>query len=108
MCIVYHLGGLKLRVDCEFIDPDWWRHPDPLIDLTRFDLGEDNAATGPRPEPFKVELTKIGDVLFTAGNLRDADHADRLGTVAAEIGNSIAEQAKVDVKLEWTSHQNAG
>lgn len=103
MCGVLHLGGHRFEIYCEFIDPDWWR-PGPPIDLTRFTLGVE---TGPRPGPWRAELTKVGEILATAGHLRDADLANRLGDVAAEIGNSIAEQAQADVRFSWPPHDSA-
>ncbi|WP_329484279.1 hypothetical protein OG555_19215 [Kribbella sp. NBC_01484] len=105
MCGTIHLGTNKLEIDCELADPFWWRHPDPVIDLTRLVL--DNPEAGPRPEPWKVELTQIGQILATVGHFRNADLADRLGHVVAEAGNDIAEQAKVDIRFEWTPHATA-
>jgi len=103
MCGVIHLSGQRFEIDCQLVDPFWWRHPDPVIDLTRLTL--DHPAAGVHPEPWKVELTKIGEILATVGNFRDAELANRLGDVVAEAGNSIARQAEVDIQFEWTAHE---
>ncbi|MEV8441284.1 hypothetical protein AB0425_28230 [Actinosynnema sp. NPDC051121] len=102
MCGIIHLGGQVIEIFCHEIDPDWWRHPWPPVDLTQ--IGWDGEAGGPQPDPWRVELTKLGDVLATAGHLRDAEQADRLGAVVVEVGNAIAEQARANVRFEWASH----
>jgi hypothetical protein len=103
MCGVIHLGGTRFEIDCLLVDPFWWRHPDPPIDLTRFTL--DQPSAGPRPEPWKIELTKIGEMLATVGQFRDAELSNRLGNAVSEAGNSIAEQAEANVRFEWTPHE---
>jgi hypothetical protein len=102
MCGIYHLPGGALVVDCQIVDPFWWRHPDPPIDFTRFTFDRPEAE---RPEPWKIELTKIGEMLAAVGQFRDAELSNRLGSVIAEAGNSIAQEADVDVRFEWTAHE---
>lgn len=99
MCGVVTIFGKPLEIDCEFIDPDWWR-PWPPIDFTRFKFPVDSPS-GPQPDPWKAELTKITEILAVAHRFSDRDLSDRLANVAVEIGNNIAERAQIDVKFEW-------
>lgn len=105
MCYTQKLLDRNFEVPCEDVDPLWWRHPDPVIDLTRLVL--DRPDSGPRPEPWRIELTQIGQILETVGHFRNAELANRLGDVVAAAGNDIAEQAKVDIRFEWTGHAAA-
>ena len=102
MCGVIYLGDRRVEIPCLVLDPLWWRHPWPPIDFTQIGLGEDTA--GPLPEPWKVELTKLGEMLAAAGRFRDDGQAGRLGAVIVEVGNAIAEQERAEVRFEWAAH----
>ena len=104
MCGIIHLGDKQIEIECQVFDPCWWRHPDPVIDLTRIKLDTDSV--GPKPESWRAELTKIGGMLATAGRFRDAQQANRLGNIIAEVGNCIAEQAEISVRFEWTTRES--
>lgn len=100
MCGVIVLGGQKYEIFCELLDPFWWKRPDPPVDFSRFVLE--------RPDDrgsWRGELTEISRILVSASQFEDHGIGDRLGTVAAELGNAISERAGVDVQLEWSSHQ---
>jgi len=99
MCGAVIINGHRFDFDCEYVDPDW-RDPRPVIDFTRFKFAVDSVS-GPRPEPWKSELTKITEVLAVAHLFSDRDLSDRLANVVVDIGNSIAERAQVDVKFGW-------
>ena len=102
MCGIYKLGDKFIEIHCEIIDPFWWKHPDPVIDFTR--LVFDRPIEGPHPEPWRGELTEISRIITTAAYFENSQLRDQLGSVAAEIGNAIAERAGIDVRLEWSSH----
>jgi hypothetical protein len=103
------LGSMRLEVPCLIVEQWWRRPPDPgwPIDWNLIELGREDLR-GPRPEPWRAELTRIGGILVAAGQLREHHLADRLGRVTAEIGNAVAEQAEVDVRFEWTVHEGSG
>ena len=105
MCGIHHILGNKFEVYCEIIDPFWWRNPDPVVDFTRLVL--DRPEYGAQPEPWRGELTEISRILTTASQFEDKALGDRLGNVAAEIGNAIAERASVNIGFEWASHDSA-
>lgn len=105
MCGVHYLGGQRFEIFCELIDPFWWKHPDPVIDFSR--LVFDRLQDGPHVDPWRGELTEISRILGTAVAFQDRELGDRLGSVAAELGNAIAERAGVDARFEWTTHEAA-
>jgi hypothetical protein len=102
MCGSIIIGSHSLNVDCFLIDPYWWLHPWPPIDLTQFDFAE--LAPAGEDRTWKVELTQIGNILSTAAHLSDRELGRRLGSTAAEIGNSIAGQAQVKIAFDWVEH----
>ena len=105
MCGVFRLQDRSFEIDCMLVDPDWWRHPDPPIDLTRIRFETDGpVAVG--PAAWKVELTTIGAMMANVAHLRDGQLADRLGGVLAETGNQIAAAAGADVGFDWTAHDS--
>ena len=104
MCGRIIIFGREIWIDCE-IRREWWYDPGPLIDFRRLKFGADDV-TGPHPEPWKVELTKIVQILDTVGQLEsDSELASRLGTAVAEVANEIAGRAEVDIHFEWESHR---
>jgi hypothetical protein len=102
MCGVYHIGNQRFDVYCEIIDPFWWKHPDPFIDFSRVVF--DRPIEAGNLETWRGELTEISRIIANAGYFEDKQLGDRLGEVAAEMGNVIAERAAVDVRIEWSAH----
>ena len=102
MCGVTYIDGQRLEIDCEVHDPVWWKNPCPVFDFTRLTL--DRPIPGSGPERWRAELTEISRILTAVSQFEDTNLSDRLGTAVAEVGNSIAEQAQVDVRFEWSAH----
>ena len=109
MCGIIQLpGGQRLEIYCAIIDPLWFLHPDPPIDFTRFRFDGDIKVGPGRPDPGKAELTKIAEILASAGHFRDDKISDELGRVAADLGNRLAAVANVDVQFDWAQHGPVG
>lgn len=105
MCGTIQLGAQKVYIDCLAPDLDVWKRHLPPIDWTTVRLG-DTEVRGPSPEPWRGDLTRVGDVLSIAGQLEDRELAGRLGLVAAEVGNRIVERLPIDVRFEWVGHNH--
>lgn len=107
MCGHIVLFGQDIWIDCE-VRREWWYDPGPLLDLRRLKLRPEEVS-GPHPEPWKVELTKIIQILDSVGQIEsDSALASRLGSTVAEAGNAIAQRAEVDIQFMWEEHKTEG
>jgi hypothetical protein len=95
-------GGSTIWIDCILVEFPW-HHPWPPVDFTRISL-ENLHVAGPSPEPWKVELTAITQMLSLAGQLRDTDQANRIAETAVEAGNAISKEAGIDIEFGWDAH----
>jgi hypothetical protein len=103
MCGRLTIMGHDIWIDCE-VNRDWPpSDPGPLIDFTRLKFREDLAG-GPQPEPWRMELTRVVQMLDAASRFQDVDVATRLGTMIAEVGTQIARSADIDIQLTWEAH----
>ncbi len=103
MCGLVMVGEQRFEIYCEVLDPFWWKHPDPPFDFGRLVLGRPDDLR----ESWRGELTEISRILVSASQFEDRGIGDRLGAVAAELGNAISERAGVDVRWEWSGHEAA-
>jgi hypothetical protein len=103
MCGYVKLGpnGREFFIDCILVEFPW-HHPWPPIDFTRISF--ENTHGGPRPEPWKVELTNVVQILSLAGQFKDTHLADRMAKLAVEAGNSIAKEAGIELEVGWEAH----
>jgi hypothetical protein len=92
MCGVIRLGDQTIEIDCR-VELEPWRHPWPPIDWIQVQLEADRP-TGPSPVPWQVNLTRIGQVLATAGRLENAELADRLGELPLKLEIGLPRQPK--------------
>jgi len=102
MCGTIVLFGREIFIPCLVQKPEFhWRpDPDPLIDFTRMRFRRDELQ-GPLPDPWKIELTAVAQMLELAGRFENLDMAEKLGSVIAEVGTEIAARAEVDVQFGW-------
>lgn len=102
MCGHVVIMGQDIWIDCE-VNREWWHDPGPLIDFRWLKFKDE--ATGPHPEPWKVELTRIVQILDAVGQLNiDRDTASQLGMMAADAGNAIARSADLEIQFTWEDH----
>lgn len=103
MCGRIVIFGRDVWIDCQ-IRREWWYDPGPLIDFRRLKFRVEEV-TGPSPDPWKVDLTKIVQILEALGHFEsDGEFASRIGEAVADAGNEIARRAEVDIQFSWESH----
>lgn len=103
MCGHVVVAGRDIWIDCE-IRREWWYDPGPLIDFRRLKFGAGEVA-GPQPEPWRVDLTRIVQMLEMASQFEDPELAAHVGKMVAKAGTQIAERSEVDLQFDWDSHE---